>query len=647
MQAVLAHCVFPGDSEMARTMRDHDWNSHPLGAPPAWPPSLRSALGICLTSPLPMLICWGPELTLLYNDAYSKYLDPEHHPSGFAHSGRSSWSEEIWSQIGPVIDRVLQTGVASSTEPIPVSRACGDEVLVTFSFAPLFSTADAGGVDGVACTCIESRRRIDAPAPATARPRVLLVVAERALCERLTAILDPDFQVEAAGSALAAVELIQRAPPALVIAEDGPELLHALRADSIPDPIPVILITTRQAEAAPGADDYVLVPFTDRELAARVRTQLALATARLQIGEARAAARAKDDFLSLLGHELRNPLAALSMTVQGMAMQSPSPQLALMERATVQLTQMVDDLLDMSRLARGMIRLRRERVELAVVVDRAIARVQVLLDERETHVFTRVPRAGLAIDCDPERCAQVLSNVLANACKFSTPGGRVSVEAVRAGELVRMTVSDAGSGIAPGQLDKLFDPFAPATEAGGVGIGLAIARSLIELHQGTISVRSAGLGHGTQCVVEMPCEPSAPPPIARPTTRPRKRVLLVEDNDDTAVALSGALTQLGYQVALAHDGPVALTIARSFQPDVVLLDIGLPVMDGWELSRRLRELRIPARELHFIAITARDRDEDRQRSEAAGFADHLVKPIDLAKLERLVESLPDAVAIGP
>jgi signal transduction histidine kinase len=352
--------------------------------------------------------------------------------------------------------------------------------------------------------------------------------------------------------------------------------------------------------------------------------------------------RAKDDFLALFGHELRNPLSALFTTLQVVARMHPGPEVALMDRAVRHLTRLVDDLLDVSRLNRGNLALHPTRTELANVVDTALAQLESKLAERSTRVFVSVPRTGFELECDPARIAQVLANVIDNASKFSEPGSQVAVEATRTPDRARIIVRDHGAGIEAGRLARVFEPFQDrSSSTTGLGLGLAIARNLVELHNGTIQLNSV-VGTGTECVIELPMDAevvATPPPVEKRATR--KRVLLVEDNHDTAVALQKALESLGYLVAIAHNGPVALTVARSFQPDVALLDIGLPVMDGWELARRLRDLKVATRQLHFIAVTARDQDSDKQRSADAGFADHLVKPIDLVKLERVVENLPD------
>jgi len=488
----------------------------------------------------------------------------------------------------------------------------------------------------------------------TDRPHVLLVEDNPDMRAYVTKLLEPDCIVDAVDNGLTALDIIRRSPPDLVLTDvmmpgiDGLDLVREIRANPVTQHMPTIVLSARADEQArvdglaAGADDVIVKPFSGRELRARVQTQLELATARLQVGNARAASRAKDDFLALFGHELRNPLSAVFTSLQVLQRRAPSPEVELMDRAIRHLTRLVDDLLDLSRLHRGRIPLHRRQMELAQIVDLALERLAPQIAGRQTQVFVSVARSGLLLDCDPERIAQVLANVLSNAAKYSEPGSKVTVAAERSGDRIRLVVRDQGAGIEPSRLASVFDAFQDRSHGAGLGLGLAIARNLVELHGGAIQLASNGIGCGTECVIELPADVlqtgSSPEPTEK---RERKRVLLVEDNHDTAIALQRALESLGYKVALAHNGPVALTVARSFQPDVALVDIGLPVMDGWELANRLRQLHVPSRTLHVVAVTARDQDADKQRSTEAGFAEHLVKPIDLDRLQRVVENLPD------
>jgi CheY-like chemotaxis protein len=241
--------------------------------------------------------------------------------------------------------------------------------------------------------------------------------------------------------------------------------------------------------------------------------------------------------------------------------------------------------------------------------------------------------------------AQVFSNLMTNAVKYSEPGTRIAIDARRDGDRVRVRVIDEGAGIAADMIDKVFDMFVQQPQTlersrGGLGLGLSIVKSLVELHGGKVSAHSEGVGHGTELVVELPAAGEAERPQLAPEPLPIgggavRRILVVDDNDDAALSLKKALERLGYAVAIAHDGPAALRAAAVFEPEIALLDIGLPVMDGYELARRLRALR----PLHLVALSGYGQEADRRRSAEAGFEVHLTKPVDLRYLETVVRSL--------
>jgi PAS domain S-box-containing protein len=383
--------------------------------------------------------------------------------------------------------------------------------------------------------------------------------------------------------------------------------------------------------------------------------------AREQVNALRAAAenanRTKDEFLAMLGHELRNPLSPIVSAMQLMRLRgSASTELDILERQVGNLTRLVDDLLDVSRITRGKIELRKESFELAEAVVRALEMAADLLEQRGHRLdVSQVPRQGCRVDADPQRLAQVIANLLTNAAKYSEPGSRITLRGERLGERVRLSVRDEGVGIAPDMLDRIFDLFVqqPQTLArsqGGLGLGLAIVRNIVELHGGRVTVTSAGVGMGAEFVVDLPASPAArvsPAPSAPLLAREgaQRRILVVDDNVDAAASLGRTLAHLGHEVQTAHDAPTALRIAKALRPEVALLDLGLPVMDGYELAIKLREAQ-PEAEPYLFAISGYGLDADRRRSAAAGFRQHLVKPVDVAALQRMIGELPLRVQPG-
>jgi PAS domain S-box-containing protein len=363
------------------------------------------------------------------------------------------------------------------------------------------------------------------------------------------------------------------------------------------------------------------------------------------------ASRAKDEFLAMLGHELRNPLAPIVTALDLMRLQGGGAferERAVIERQVNHLVRLVDDLLDVSRVARGALRLERAVVEVGTVVASAIEVAAPFVEKRRHRLTVSVPQAGLLLHADAERIAQVLTNLLTNAAKYTPSGGSIQVLARAEAEAVVVEVADDGVGIGPELLPVVFDAFTQGRQgldrkAGGLGLGLAIARQLVVAHGGTIEARSAGPGRGTTMVVRLPRAeaPSAgrSQGAALPGSHlPSRRVLLVEDNADAAKLLHVVLMQLGYEVQTAVDAPSALRLLETFTPDIAFVDIGLPVMDGYELTRQLRRMpRLSATRL--VAVTGYAQDDDRRRAFASGFDEHLPKPLALDRVLECIERL--------
>ena len=618
--------------------------------------------------------------------------------------------------------------------------------------------------------------------------RVLVADDNADMRDYISRLLGERCVIDAVGDGLAALALARASRPDVVVADvmmpglDGFELLRALRSDERTRSVPVILLSARAGEEArvegleAGADDYLVKPFSARELIARVQAQVlrarlrsveeahalrlasifehapvgvailrgpthvfeyindayavmvagrpvrgkairealpelsgqelyelldeVYASARPYVGrsvkvmldrgrgepeetffdfvyqpllddgsvsgiavvcydvtelakarrDAEAANRAKDEFLAMLGHELRNPLAPILTALQLMTLRGltgAERERRIIERQVKHVVGLVDDLLDVSRITRGKVQLRREYLDLADVIGKAIEMTSPAIEERQHTLLVDVPR-GLGADGDSARLAQVFANLLTNAAKYTEPHGTIRITAAREGGEVVVRVSDTGSGIAPEMLPHVFDLFVQERQAvnraqGGLGIGLAIVHSLVEAHGGTVTAASGGKGAGSTFAVRLPVAermPQAPPPLdaLAPAASDGCRVLLVDDNRNAAELLADSLRAMGYSVGVAFDGPAALHLVGSFVPDVALLDLGLPVMDGFELAERLRSGR-GLDQLPLIAITGYGQEVDRRRTAAAGFCGHLVKPVDVHALDQMIREV--------
>jgi signal transduction histidine kinase len=365
--------------------------------------------------------------------------------------------------------------------------------------------------------------------------------------------------------------------------------------------------------------------------------------------DAELANRTKDDFLAMVGHELRNPLSPILIALELMRIKgigALAREHAAIERQAHHLVRLVDDLLDVARIAQGKIALRPERIELSRLLAQALETVSGLLEERQQSLELEVPPEGLPLDADPVRFVQVLVNLLTNAAKYSNPGGHILVRAKLAQGRVVIKVRDSGIGIGADMLPQLFDKFVQAPQSldrsrGGLGLGLAIARSLVQLHGGEIDAHSAGSGFGSEFTIRVPLagDQASVPAMdaaagALAAVSPR-RVLLVDDNQDVLQGLRALLEVGGHEVQAVGDPASALRASASFVPDLAILDIGLPGMDGYELATELRR-RPGFGNTRLVALSGYGQPADQARSRAAGFSVHLVKPITPAQLYSLL-----------
>jgi signal transduction histidine kinase len=394
----------------------------------------------------------------------------------------------------------------------------------------------------------------------------------------------------------------------------------------------------------PGADVAVAETLASR-------AAIALENARLY-QEVQNANRQKNEFLSMLAHELRNPLAPIRNANEVLHRNDTDPARVrwasgVIDRQLTHLVRLVDDLLDVSRLTLGKIRLAVEAVELAPVVAQAVEATRPLIDKFRHQLEVVLPPYPVRVKGDPARLIQVFANLLNNAAKYTDPGGRIVLSADARGDEAEVRVRDTGVGIARDLLPKVFELFTQASSSldrsqGGLGVGLTLVRRLVEMHGGTVEARSEGPGRGSEFVVRLPVtgdHGAAAPTNGRSADHPAPalRIVLVDDNVDGVESLADLIGMLGHEVRTAHDGPTGIGAVREFDPDIVLLDIGLPGMNGFEVARRLRHEFGPRPVL--IAVSGYGRDEDRAQSHEAGCVQHLVKPIEFGTLQSIFAGL--------
>jgi signal transduction histidine kinase len=511
---------------------------------------------------------------------------------------------------------------------------------------------------------------------ATARDLRFLIMAPAGRDNAITQELlnGAGIEAETFADVEALLEALREGAAAVLIAEEHlaggskAPLSHFLSQQPPWSDLPILILTRPGADSPESTEAWrTLGNVTLLERPTRVSTLLSAAQTairararqyqirghlaeRLKNEQAlRSADRRKDEFLATLGHELRNPLAPIlnSLEILKLSGAFDDPRMlqacAVMERQVHHLNRLVDDLLEVSRITRGIIDVKKEILDLTAIVSAAIETSRPVLDGMRHELTVEFDPKPITIGGDPLRLTQVFSNLLNNAAKYTNHGGRISVTTRLADGEAIVSIKDSGIGIAPALLSQVFDMFMQVDRStrrsqGGLGIGLTLVRSLVNMHGGTVEAKSDGPGLGSEFIVRLPvlAETSAAvAPSRRIEPLPSRRILIVDDSRDGGESLAMLLRVLGAEVALAHSGRTALECVETFKPDVVVLDIGMPGMDGYEVARRIRAN--PAnRDISLIALTGWGQDEDRRRSVAAGFNHHLVKPADLDQLRQLL-----------
>jgi signal transduction histidine kinase len=459
---------------------------------------------------------------------------------------------------------------------------------------------------------------------------------------------------------------VERGAAALIVAEEAlapsDERLQRLVAAQPPwSDLPILLLTRAGADSAAVARSLQTLgnvtllerPVRASALLSAVRSALRARERQYQtrghLEERERDNRRKDEFLAMLAHELRNPLAPIRNSVQLMRMTGARGGAGevweMLDRQVGHMVRLVDDLLEVSRFTRGKIELRRAPVELAAVIAAALEASQPLIEASRHRLSVTLPPEPLVVDADPTRLAQIFSNLLNNAARYTDAGGRIELAARREDAMAVITIADNGMGIDAASLPRMFELFAQGSERGhaGLGIGLTLARSLAEMHGGSVSAASEGPGRGSVFTVRLPLSAEragAASTLAHAAAAPGApaRVLVVDDNRDAADTLGALLQVLGAEVHVVNDGEAAIQAFSAFRPEVIFLDLGMPGMDGFEVARRLRE-RAEASGATLIALTGWGQEKDRQATRAAGFRHHLVKPVDLAAVQAVLAAV--------
>jgi signal transduction histidine kinase/ActR/RegA family two-component response regulator len=652
-----------GGGEVGAMMRAHDWSGSPLGHPRTWPQALRTVVGLMLNSKFPMFVAWGPELGFLYNDSYREILGDKH-PAALGGRFHDIWSE-IWHDIGPLIERALG-GEATYADRLylVMNRHGYDEpTWFTFSYSPVRD--ERGEIAGMYCAVVEVTDQVLAEKyrnEENERLRGLFAQAPGIMAvlrgpEHVFELTNQSY-MQLVGHRPVVGKAAREALPEIV-GQGFLELLDRVYTTGEPfvgHALPVRL--QREPEGPPEERyiDFVYQPIRDEsgEVTGIFVEGSDVTARKLVEDELRAANRQKDQFLAMLAHELRNPLAPIMTAAQLLKLGRLEPRSVanaseIIVRQAEHMTDLVNDLLDVSRVTRGLVALEKEELDLNVLVAAAVEQVRPLVDTRRHALTLQLSGQPARVTGDRTRLVQVISNILNNAAKYTAPGGRIVLAVTVAAERVTVAVRDNGVGIAPEVLPYIFDLFTqaertPDRSQGGLGIGLALVKSLVALHGGSVHAHSDGLGQGSEFSICLPCVARAPAQMPDAGAaggavavhdNGNLRVLVVDDNADAAQMLAALLEVQGHAVSVEYDARGALARARSEHPDVLLLDIGLPDMDGYELARRLRAQPENA-DATLVALTGYGQSQDRAEARQAGFDHYLVKPADLNEVNEVL-----------
>jgi signal transduction histidine kinase/ActR/RegA family two-component response regulator len=653
-----------GGGAAGQLMREHDWSDSPLGPPRTWPQALRTVVALMLNSKFPMFVAWGPELGFLYNEPYIDVLGAKH-PSSMGRRMADVWSE-IWDDIGPLAERALNGEASYRTDlPLRMKRhGYEEDTWFTFSYSPI--RGDSGAIEGVYCACVETTAQVLAQTYRNEENKRLTDLFEQApgiiavlrSPEHVYELTNKSYRQLLGGRQLIGLNVRQAIPE--LEGQGFYELLDSVYQSGEPFVGRASHLRIQTEPGGPLVDRYIDFIYQPIRNAAGMVEGIFVegsdVTSRKKIeDELRAANRQKDQFLAMLAHELRNPLAPITSAAQLLKLGTLDAKAArhaseIIARQAEHMTALVNDLLDVSRVTRGLVTLEKTELDVNAVVASAVEQVRPLIESKRHSLTLQLSGEPARVLGDRTRLVQVVSNLLNNAAKYTPSGGRIALDVGIKDRKVEVRVRDNGVGIEDDVLPYIFELFtqaerSPDRSQGGLGIGLALVKSLVILHGGRVEALSDGPGQGSEFVVCLPridkaSTPagSVPEPADQAAGQAPLRVLIVDDNVDAAAMLATLLELDGHEVSVEHDGRSGLQRARLDRPQVLLLDIGLPDMDGYQLAREVRKLPDLAGAV-LVALTGYGQGQDRLEAERSGFDHHLVKP---ASMERISEILAQA-----
>ena len=639
----------------------HDWSQHPLGAISGWPSSLRTALSTTLSAGFPSFVAWGADFHTFYNAAYKPILGPK------VALGHGLPLAELWSEVADVVHAMAQDAFSGATQyfedrPFVLDRhGYLERAYFTFCFSPIRD--EHGTVGGILGTLIETTEKVAALAKfrdSDERYRLALEASGNigtwvvdpetntaTMDAYFAALFDVDFEIAKNG---AAVEVFT-------------ERIHPEDRGSVEAAIAEAIQTGERYDI-----DYRIVQRSGKVVWVTAKGKLftdvttgkqQFAGISVEITERKAlenglheSNRRKDEFLAMLAHELRNPLAPISAAAQLLLTARLDEERIrktsqIIVRQVDHMTGLVNDLLDVSRVTRGLATIEKAPVEIRTIVADAVEQAAPLIHTRRHHLAMELAPGSAIVDVDRKRLVQVVANVLNNAAKYTPEDGRICLRTEVQGTHVLIEVIDNGIGMTPDLTSQVFDLFTqahatPDRNSGGLGLGLALVKSLVELHGGSVAAISNGLGHGSRFAIRLPrAVESATSDISTHVTAPLQtaaralKILVVDDNVDAAETIALLLEATGHEVHIEYGAKRALQRTITEMPEVCLLDIGLPEMNGNELARQIRK--IPGMDTAvLIALTGYGQEDDRATTRAAGFDYHFVKPVDTTELASLL-----------